>query len=127
MEHAADSAEAAAVDRYFSSSTENIFVPVCLYGHRDDCFVMCPRSSVGGAIQMTLDSVTVILFTPEGRTSLHRSTNIISAGLMPTEARGNYLPEPPLLTRDKDLSQPATQVDTTCWQLFRPAINAAHF
>ena len=79
---------------------------------------------------MTLDSVTVtvILFTPEGRTSLHRSMNIISAGLMPTEARGNYLPEPPyLLTRDKDLSQPATQVDTTCWQLFRPAINAAHF
>jgi len=33
----------------------------------------------------------------------------------------------PLLTRDKDLSQPATRVDTTCWQLFRPAINAAHF
>ena len=26
----------------------------------------------------------------------------------------------PLLTRDKDLSQPATRVDTTCWQLFRP-------
>ena len=95
MEHAADTAEAAAVDRYFSSSTENIFVPVCLYGHRDDCFVTCPRSSVGGAIQMTLDSVTVtvILFRPEGRTSLHRSMNIISAGLMPTEARGNYLPE----------------------------------
>ena len=33
----------------------------------------------------------------------------------------------PLLTRDKDLSQPATRVDTTCWQLFRPAINTAHF
>ena len=32
----------------------------------------------------------------------------------------------PLLTRDKDLSQPATRVDT-CWQLFRPAINTAHF
>jgi len=32
-----------------------------------------------------------------------------------------------LLTRDKDLSQPAIQVDTTCWQLFRPAINTAHF
>ena len=46
---------------------------------------------------------------------------------MPTEARGNYLPEPRLLTRDKDLSQPATRVDTTCWQLFRPAINTAHF
>jgi len=41
---------------------------------------------------------------------------------MPTEARGNYL-----LTRDKDLSQPATRVDTTCWQLLRPAINTAHF
>jgi len=29
MEHAADTAEAAAVDHYVSSSTENIFVPVC--------------------------------------------------------------------------------------------------
>ena len=26
----------------------------------------------------------------------------------------------PLLTRDKDLSQPATRVDTTCWQYFVP-------
>jgi len=33
----------------------------------------------------------------------------------------------PLLTRDKDLSQPATLVDTTWWQLFRLAINMAHF
>ena len=33
----------------------------------------------------------------------------------------------PLLTRDNDLSQPATRVDTTCWQLFRPTINTAHF
>ena len=33
----------------------------------------------------------------------------------------------PLLTRDKDLSQPATRVDTTCWQLFRPAVNTAYF
>ena len=44
----------------------------------------------------------------------------------------------PLLTRDKDLSklyacervdtrQPATRVDATCWQLFRPDINTAHF
>ena len=33
----------------------------------------------------------------------------------------------PLLTRDKDLSQLAILVDTTCWQLFRPAINTAHF
>jgi len=30
MEHAADTAEAAAVDHYFSSSTDNIFVPVFL-------------------------------------------------------------------------------------------------
>ena len=30
MEQAADTAEAAAVDHYFSSSTENIRVPVCL-------------------------------------------------------------------------------------------------
>ena len=26
----------------------------------------------------------------------------------------------PLLTRDEDLSQPATRVDTTCWQYFVP-------
>jgi len=32
-----------------------------------------------------------------------------------------------LLTPDKDLSQPANRVDTTCWPLFRPAINTAHF
>jgi len=25
------------------------------------------------------------------------------------------------------VAQPATRVDTTCWQLFRPAINTAHF
>jgi len=31
MEQAADIAEAAAVNHYFSSSTENISVPVCLY------------------------------------------------------------------------------------------------
>jgi len=30
MEHAADTAEPAAVDQYFSSPTENFFVPVCL-------------------------------------------------------------------------------------------------
>jgi len=46
---------------------------------------------------------------------------------MPTEARGNYFPEPPYLRETKDLSQPATGVDTTCWQLFRPDINTAHF
>ena len=50
-----------------------------------------------------------------------------SAGLMPTEARGNYVPEPPYLGETKDLSQPATRVDTTCWQLFRSDINTAHF
>jgi len=46
---------------------------------------------------------------------------------MPTEARGNYLPEPPYLRETIDLSQPASRVDTTCWQLFRPAISTAHF
>ena len=52
----------------------------------------------------------------------------VSAGLMPTEARGgNYFPELPYLRETKDLSQPATRVDTTCWQLFRPDINTAHF
>jgi len=48
----------------------------------------------------------------------------LSAGLMPTE---QLFARAPLLTPDKDLSQPATRVDTTCWQLFRPAINTAHF
>ena len=47
----------------------------------------------------------------------------------------------PLLTRDKlnymhasesildsgKVAQPATRVDTTCWQLFHPDINTAHF
>ena len=45
---------------------------------------------------------------------------------MPTDARGNYLPEP-LILRPLREPQPATRVDTTCWQLFRPAINTAHF
>ena len=58
----------------------------------------------------------------------HDTQNCLTQyGLMPNEARGNYLPEAHLLTRDKDLSQPATRVDTTCWQLFRPDINTAHF
>ena len=49
-----------------------------------------------------------------------------SAGLMPTE---QLFARPSILTRDKDLSQPASRFDTTCWQLFRPAINrpTAHF
>ena len=53
---------------------------------------------------------------------------------MPTEARGNYLPEPLTYARQRPItvSQSATRVsrsrvDTTCWQLFRPAINTAHF
>ena len=42
------------------------------------------------------------------------------------EARGNYLPEPPYLHETKTYdSQPL--VNTTCWQLFRPDINTAHF
>ena len=49
-----------------------------------------------------------------------------SAGLMPTEARGSYFPEPPYL-RETKTYQPAIRVDTTCWQLFRPDINTAHF
>jgi len=31
--------------------------------------------------------------------------NMNSAGLMPTEARGNYLPEAPYLRETKDLSK----------------------
>jgi len=50
---------------------------------------------------------------------------LLSAGLMPTEARGNYLPEPPYLCETKTYH--SLPLDTTCWQLFRPAINTAHF
>jgi len=46
---------------------------------------------------------------------------LLSAGLMPTEARGNYLPEP------RQKTYHSLPLDTTCWQLFRPAINMAHF
>ena len=55
MEQASDRAEAAAVDHYFSSSTENVVqssLPTNT-GKTDDCFVMCPRFSVGGATQTT--------------------------------------------------------------------------
>jgi len=55
MEHAADTAEAAVVDHYFSSSTENIFVPVYLPDtgkQTDDCFVMRRRSPSRGAVQI---------------------------------------------------------------------------
>jgi len=52
MEQAADTAEATAVDHYFSSA-ENIFVQSA-YGHQetntDNCFVMRSRSSKGGAV-----------------------------------------------------------------------------
>jgi len=45
MEQAADTAEATAVDHYFSSSTENNSVPVCLWtpGYR---LVIAPSASV---------------------------------------------------------------------------------
>jgi len=63
-----------------------------------------------------------------------REGAIDAAALRPFQCRINADRGPwqlfaraPLLTRDKDLSQPATRVDTTCWQLFRPDINTAHF
>ena len=49
---------------------------------------------------------------------------------MPTEARGSYLPEPPYLRETKTIitaSHPSRHNMTTCWQLFRPDINTAHF
>ena len=50
MEHAADTAEAAAVDHYSLSSTENIFSSSLPTDTEkiDDCCVMRLRSSVGG-------------------------------------------------------------------------------
>jgi len=47
---------------------------------------------------------------------------------MPTEARGNYLPEPPYLRETKTYhSQPLESTRHASWQLFRPVINTAHF
>ena len=59
------------------------------------------------------------------------------------EARGNCLPEAPFYARQRPIwticmrasrhstvarvAQPATRVDTTCWQLFRPDINTVRF
>ena len=51
---------------------------------------------------------------------------VVSAGLMPTEARGNYLPEPPYLRETKTYhSQPVESI-RYAGLLFRPAINTAH-
>jgi len=61
MEQAADTAETAAVDRYFSSSTENISVPVCLFfffcvlSLDVECFCVCavmPVSANGLGISL---------------------------------------------------------------------------
>ena len=62
MEHAADTAEAAAVDHYFPSPTENHFRSSCLPMDIDgkqtgDCFVMRP-SSVSSTGLNTSESVT---------------------------------------------------------------------
>ena len=47
---------------------------------------------------------------------------------MPTEARGNYFPEPPYLRETKTYhSQPLESTRHASWQLFRPAINTVHF
>ena len=53
MEHAADTAEAAAVDHYFSSPNENISVPVCLWtpGNRLMIVLWVIRNTAGGAIR----------------------------------------------------------------------------
>jgi len=54
MEQAANTAEAAAVDHYFSLSSEKTEKSLFQSGKEtDDCFVMRRLSSVGGAIQMT--------------------------------------------------------------------------
>jgi len=53
MEHAADTAEAAAVDHYFSSATENISVPVCLRTPENRLMIVLwvIRNTVGGTIR----------------------------------------------------------------------------
>jgi len=92
---------------------------------------------------MQTDRATLIgLRVPTQCRQTHEKQCRINANRGPWQlfARG------PLLPRDKDISklqcicmrasrhstvarvaQPATRVDTTCWQSFRPDINTAHF
>ena len=62
MEQAANRAEAAVVDHYFLSPTENIpcsSLPISTGKQTDDCFVMCPQSSSKGYNKNTSVIVTV--------------------------------------------------------------------
>ena len=66
MELAADRVEAAAIDPLFSSSAEDIFVPVCLWtpGYRLMIALRCALSLlVGGVIQMPQLQLLTILYT----------------------------------------------------------------
>ena len=58
---------------------------------------------------------------------IHLSHLLPSAGLMPTEARGNYLPEPPYLRETKTYhSQPVESIRHAGNFFLYPAINTAH-
>ena len=64
MEHAADTAEAAAVDHYFSPPHVCSSLPTDTGIQTDDCFVMRPQSSVVGAIQTTQLQIQLRLRCP---------------------------------------------------------------
>jgi len=60
VEQAADRADAAAVDHYFTFLLKTLFLVSC--GHRkqtDDCLIMHPWSPVGSAIQIPQFAVIV--------------------------------------------------------------------
>ena len=52
---------------------------------------------------------------------------IPSAGLMPTEARGNYFPEPPYLRDTKTYHSQPFESTRHAGNYLYPAINTAHF
>jgi len=75
--------------------------------------------------------LTLLVGRQEGHPTCKKLSAWVLAWSMPDHNanRGpwQFFPEPPYLRETKDLSQPATRVNTTCWQLFRPDINTAHF
>ena len=76
------------------------------------------RSSGVGKVQAPPPEFRAKIIFPLQRMNIRQCRIFANRGPWQLFARA------PLLTRDKDLSQPATRVDTTCWQLFRPDIRS---